>query len=135
MAELEHSLTPRQVLERVLAEGLERRSGGQPITTQIVRDLRDQRLAAVPGGDQARHMVERRAEVVTVADFRSSRMQRHPGANRGLLRPPLCAERALRGERRLDRARCGGEGGTESVACGLEDVPAVRLDMLSQQGI
>src|SRR5439155_20312931 len=26
MAELEHSLTPRQVLERVLAEGLERRS-------------------------------------------------------------------------------------------------------------
>ena len=48
---------------------------------------------------KARHVVERRAEVVAIADLRGPGMQRHADADRSLLRPPLGAERTLRGKR------------------------------------
>src|SRR5437667_12762874 len=113
MAELKDRLPAREILEAVLAERLQRRFGRQAIATQIVRELGYKRLSAVTDVKQTRHVVERRPEVVAIADFRGACMQRNPGANRGLFRPPLRAERALRGERRLDRAGRGGEGGAE----------------------
>ena len=88
-----------------------------------------------PTASKARDLVERCAEVVAVADLRGARMQRHAGADRSLLRPPLGAERTLRGKRGLDRTRRGGECGAEGIAAGLEDVSAARLDALPQQGV
>src|SRR6266536_787403 len=135
MAELKHRFPARQVLEAMLAERLECCFRRQPVATQIVRDLGYERLPTVTGGEQTRHLVERRAEVVAVANFGGPSVKRHTGANRSVFRPTLRAERALRSQRGLDGARRGGEGGAEGVACGLEDVPAARLDALPQQSI
>ena len=85
-------------------------------------------LAAVSCGKKTRHMVQRRTEVVTVATLGDARVQRHAGADRGLIRPSLGVERTLRGKRRLGCARRGRERCAEGIASGFEDVPAVRLD-------
>src|SRR5439155_1390476 len=52
-----------------------------------------------------------------------------------VFRATLRAERALRSKRGLDGACRSGERRAEGVACGLEDVPAARLDALPQQSI
>ena len=135
MAELEDDLSAREVLETVLAEGLQRRVGRQPVARQIARDLGHQCLPAVADGKQTRHVVERRPEVVAVAHFRRAGMQRHSGVDRGLVRPTLRTKRTLRGERGLERVHRGREGGTECIANRLEHVAAVRLDALAQQRV
>jgi hypothetical protein len=69
----------------------------------------------------------RRAEVVTVVDFRRSGVQRPPGANRGVFRPPLPAQRTLRDECGVDYARRGGEGDAASMGLTLPTVtPALE---------
>ena len=54
-------------------------------------------------GQQARDVVERRAEVIAVADFRGTGVQCHPDANRApTARPGLGLQRLLRGKRRVN---------------------------------
>src|SRR5436190_21165732 len=135
MAELEHRFPPRQVLEAVLAEPLQRRSSGQSLAAQVVGDPGYERLTTVTCGKQPRHVVEWWAEVVAVADFCGSRVQCHPGADRRAIRPTLYSERKLRGECGLDGLRRSSEGRAESIPSGLEDVTSVRGDSLSYQSV
>ncbi len=135
MRELVDRLPAREVLQAVLAQRLQRRAGGQPVVAQLARDGGDQRLPAMARGQEARDVVERRAEVVAVAQFRGSGMQRDPDADRRLRRPRLGPQRLLRGERRLQRQPRRGERRVERVACGLEHVAAARLDVAAQDRI
>ena len=89
MTKLKDRFPAGQILESVLAQRPEHRVGRQAIATQVVRELGYKRLAAVPDREQTRHVVERRAEVVAIADFRGSGVQRHSGPDRGSFRPPL----------------------------------------------
>ena len=50
-------------------------------------------MSAVTDGKQTCDMIERWTEVVAVAQLRGSCVQRHTGANSGVLRPPLGVER------------------------------------------
>ena len=74
MAELKHRFPACQILQAMFAERFERRTGGQPVATQIVRYLGQQRLSAVSDRKKPRHMVERRTEIVAVAHFRRPRV-------------------------------------------------------------
>lgn len=71
-----------QVLEAVLAEVAQAHAIGEPVAQQLLRGERDEDLAAVADGLQARAAVERRAEVVAVALFGGAGVQAHAHGER-----------------------------------------------------
>ncbi|SRR5258706_10692493 len=135
MAELVYPLSAFEILETVLAQGLQYGFRRQPVPAQVVGNLGHQRLAAVAYGKKACHAVKRRAEIVAVARFRYAGMKRHPDLHARLLRPGLGREGALRSQRCGKRLRSGCESSTEGIARRLEDEAAMGFDTLANQGV
>jgi hypothetical protein len=78
MRELEDRFAPGEVLEVMLAQRLQRRLRRQLIPAQVVGCFADQRLFAMASRQEARHAVERLAEIIRFAKLRGARMQGHP---------------------------------------------------------
>jgi hypothetical protein len=90
-AELEEPLRRAQVLEPVLPQVAHLDAG------EIRRRLREQHLAAVPGGGDPRRAVHVEADVALVAEpLRLAGVHAHPHAHRPVARPRVGGERALR---------------------------------------
>ena len=105
MDQLVEDLRLREILERKLAQRDERGAFGQGLAAGLARGDRDERLPAVAGVHHARDTIERRAEIVPLAEFRRARMQSHPDANDRASGPRLRAERLLCRQRRGDAVR------------------------------
>ena len=135
MEELVDDLRLREILEREFAQRDQRCPVGKGPFAGPARGHREERLPAVPGVHHPCDAVERRAEVVAVAQFRRPGVQAHPHADDRPSRPRLDGERLLRGQRSGQPVRRRGEGGIERVAAGLEDVAAVLADRLAQQDV
>ncbi len=91
---------------------------------QRPRRLRDHDLAAVRGRGHARRVVDVKADVLVADEWRFTRVQPDPHAQRHALGPIVLAERGLRrrrGAARVDRALKDRE---ERVALGAELAPA-----------
>jgi len=86
-------------------------------------------------GQQARHMIERLAEIVAIAQLRGTGMQCHPDPNGRLRRPDLGLQRLLHGQRRIQREPRRGERRKERVTRSLEHTATMSLDALTQDGI
>ena len=102
------------------AQRLHARERRQLVAAEIVRRLGEERLAAVARGEQARHTVERGAEVVARTQLDRARMERHADAQLRGFRPRLALKRPLRLER---RGKCVGrrmERRAEGVATVLK---------------
>ena len=87
------------------------------------------------GREQARDPVERRSEIIAVAELHRARMQRHAHAELRCFGPRLAMHRALRVERRGECVGRRMERGAERVAARLEHVPFVIVDAVLEQRI
>jgi len=133
VAELEHGFRSAEILQAVRPEGLDARERRQVISAEVVRRLGEERLAAVTRREEARDPVERRAEIVAVAQFDRARMQRHAHAEFCRFRPGLAVKRALCLERRCYSIGRRVKRRAEGIAARLEDVAAVTFDAVPQQ--
>ena len=106
----------------------------QVVAQQLAGGVREQNLPAMPYRQQPRHLVKRRAEVVAVALVGCSGVQ-YRTHTQGRRPPWLGLELTLGGQGGGERLVRGGEGGVEGIADRLEDVAAVGLDSLAQEGI
>src|SRR5215210_8637134 len=78
-------------------------------------------------GEEPRHTVNRRTEVVSIMLLCRPGVQCHPHLQRWCLFPVLAQECPLGLQGRLERLRSGRECGTEGVPDGLEDVASAFL--------
>ena len=124
-----------EVLQAVRAERLDACQRRQVIAAEVVRRLGQQRLAAVACRQQTRNPVQRRAEIITVAQLDRTRMERHAHAELGSFRPRLPVNRTLRVEGRRHRVGRRVERRAEGIAAGLENVAVVIVDAMAQQGV
>ncbi|HVE48426.1 MAG TPA: hypothetical protein VNG69_02270 [Casimicrobiaceae bacterium] len=128
MSELKDFLLVAEIFQAMFAQGLEGCSDGKSVTTQVLRRRRKQRLAAVASAQKARHVVQRRAEVIVVAQFCVARVERHPDADRGRLGPSFGLKRSLCVKGAIHSVARVGECCAERIASCLEDVAVMRLD-------
>src|SRR6516164_2509413 len=87
---------------------------------QVCRGLRHEHLAAMANGQKPRDAVDGRTEIITVAFFRGSGVDRHAHAYAAYRGEIFCAQRPLRvdsSRRRILRSR---EGDTKGIAHGFE---------------
>ena len=131
MGELEDLLGAGQVFEPLRAQGPEARRLGQGLGDELIGGAREQGLAAVRRGPQARAAVKRRADVVSgVAEDRLAAVQGDADPQLAALRPVGRAQLALEVERAGKRPRGLGEGDHGAVALALLERagPAGGLD-------
>src|SRR5438046_13069 len=74
MANLEHGFRPPEVLQAMRPERLHACERWQLVAAEVVRHLGEERLAAVTRREEPRDPVERRAEIVAVAELHRARM-------------------------------------------------------------
>ena len=117
-----------KITQSVLTQIDEVHALGQHVTREIRRRLRTHHLPAVRDTHQPRRTVQRRTEVVTIAQRRRTRVQTHPHPQRLRQRPGLTVEGPLRGDRGDHPGVRGPERGVEPVTRGLHHIAAVRLD-------
>ena len=99
--ELEDLLGTAEIFELVRAQVTEReRRRQRDRATRFRGGVREQDLAAVAQREHAGDAVERRAEVVAIAQLGHPGVERHAHAQRAGHAPGFCVERALGGERR-----------------------------------
>ncbi len=133
--ELEEALGPREIAQPHAAQVAQRRLFGQPRTEQLANALRQQHLAAMRGGHDARRAVDRGAVVVVVAPFRDARVQAAACAQRQAAHPLELGERALQLHRGADGIEWIAEGRVQPVARLLHDVPAVPFHRLARERV
>ena len=75
--ELIEMLGPREIAQAMLAQVTELHARRQMIAHQFLGGQRDQHLAAMGRGEDARHAIQRLAEVVAIAMLRRAGVQRH----------------------------------------------------------
>ena len=102
--------------------------------------LREHDLATVPGRRDAGGVVHVDADVVLGrigiachAEATLTDVDAHADVEARAVRPRLCRDRSLGGDRGRDRGGRVIEGGEEGVALGLDDEAAVRLDGRPQE--
>ena len=133
--DLEDLLGPIEVPKAVRPEVPELGSARQAVPGQDACHRRDQDLATVTDGEDAGRAVERRSEVVAVADLGGPRVDRHPDPELPDLAPVRVAQGALGIERGRDRGDGLREHREEAVAGRLDHGSVVALDGGPQQGI
>jgi hypothetical protein len=119
--ELEQTMAPLQAAQAMLAE-----IGQLVAFQQPGAEVRQQDLPAMAGRHDARGAVQRRTEIVAVAQLGLAGADAH--AHRQF-------EAALRSDRRIDRAARRGKGGGDAVAGVLEEVAAMGPHRLTQDGV
>ncbi len=95
--------------------------------------VRDQELAAVPGGHDSRRSIHDRAEVVVPAKVGDSGVDRHPRLDVDRRRPRFAGEDPLDLDGGGDGVRHAPEDGGEAVTGVGEDDSAPPLDRLDHQ--
>ena len=128
-------LGPVDVPQPVRAEIDELDRCSEPVAGEIGGDRRADDLAAVPDGQDPRHPVERRAEVIAIAGLRGPDVERHPHPERAGLAPGRVAERSLGGECRVNCVDRIVEHGQHPVAGRLDHRATARLDGHAQEVI
>jgi hypothetical protein len=135
--QLEDALRPGEVLQSMLAQVKDVRTGQQAIAHQPEGDFREQSLAPVSGREDTDHAVKRLAKVVPTLRFYRARVQGHSNAECGMRtaeygRPIFGQESALACERGIQGLWSSGEGGAKGITYRLEDVAAVCLNSMVQ---
>ena len=125
MHDLEHPLRSAEVAQLELAEIHEIRCRRETVARERRGGLRDEDLAGMRGGHQARGAVHHRAVVVATPVLRIAGVQTHAHTQRSRRAPRLGLQRQLPGHCRVDGVRRGGKGGVHAVAGGLDDVAVV----------
>ena len=128
-------LGPREVAQPVLAEVAELRAVREVVSHQLLRGQRKQHLPAVRGGEDARHAVERLAEVIAIALLRRAGVQGHADFQFANRAPVRRAQHALGFQRAGERVRGGVKGHAESIAHRFENEAAARLKSLAQHPV
>jgi hypothetical protein len=130
---LEQPLGLGEVFQAVLAEVALDRLGRQIDPDQLTGRLRDEYLAAVRRGADARGPVQIDADVPLDCSRRLAAVDPHAYSQWHVLRPCVAGERALRGHRRRDGVPGGRKGREVGVALVVDLLTSVTGDRLPQQ--
>src|SRR5215211_9533505 len=99
------------------------------LTRKLGCDRRKQYLPSMPGRHNTGSAVERLPMIIARTHFRFACMQTHADLNGQITNRIF--ERTLRGERGMNRIDGFFEYAMHAIACGLDDLPSVRLDRLA----
>jgi hypothetical protein len=132
---LEHTLREGEIPQPLLTEIHEHHTLGQHLTRQIGGCLRTHDLASMRDGLQPSRTVDRRTEVIAVAELPHPCVDPNPCPQRLAHRPPLRVHRSLAVDRRAHRGIRGGKHSVDAVAAALHHLTAVRGDPVTQDHV
>ena len=125
MYDLEHMHRAGKIAQAMLTQISQRHVVGKRSRHERLDRLRHQQLAAVCHTHQPGTPIQRRTEIVTVAELRLTRMQAHPHRQH-------LEQQNLRGDRGRYRIGRRSEHRSHPIARVLEEMPAVLVDQPAQ---
>ena len=134
--ELVEMFGPREIAQPVLAEVAKLRARREMVAHQLLRRQREQGPARHAScGQDARHTVQRLAEVIAITMLGRAGVQRHADFQLADAAPVRPAQRPLGFQRAGQRTRRRVKGHAKGIADRFENVAAAALESLAQHAV